>query len=138
MDLSNPTSALRVLPTVEGGQVLARASWSEDGRFLAGQLLRPDESPVPGIVLWQLADNTYRHLTSAGNDPEFFHDGRRILFTEPEAIRLVTVATGEVRTLLTPPLHSKFVRGSVGPGDRMLCTVRTTDEGDIWLLSLAK
>jgi serine/threonine protein kinase/Tol biopolymer transport system component len=137
LDLLHPTSEPRVLPRVEGGQVLARATWSRDGRFLAGQLLRPDESPVPGIILWRLADNTYRRLTNSGNDPEFFRDGKRILFTEPEAIRLVTVATGEVKTLLPAPPHFWFVRGSVGPGDRTLCTVRTTDEGDIWLLSLA-
>jgi dipeptidyl aminopeptidase/acylaminoacyl peptidase len=134
-DLAHP-AALRALPKVEDGQVLARVSWSGDGRFLAGQLLRRDESPVPGIVLWSLADNTYRRLTGAGSDPVFFHGGTRILFTEPDAIRLVETASGAVRTLLTPPPHSSYVKASVGPGDRTLCTVRTTDEGDIWMLSL--
>jgi dipeptidyl aminopeptidase/acylaminoacyl peptidase len=137
LSLSGSPSELRLLPPVEGGQVLARAVWSGDGRFLAGQLLRQDESPVPGIVLWRMADNTYRRLTGSGSDPEFFHDGTRILFTEPDAIRLVILATGEVRTLLSPPPHSWFAGGSVGPGDRTLCTVRATDEGDIWLLSHA-
>jgi len=136
LDLSYPPSALRVLPAVAGGQVLTRAVWSEDGRFLAGQMQRPDESPVPGIVLWRLTDNTYRRLTRTGDDPEFFHSETRILFTEPNAVRLVTIATGEVRTLLSPPLNSWFVRASVGPEDRSLCTVRTIDEGDVWLLSL--
>ena len=71
-----------------------------------------------------------------GGDPVFFHGGTRILFTEPAAIRLVEIASGEVRTLLTPPPHSSYVKASVGPGDRTLCTVRTTDEGDIWMLTL--
>jgi len=135
LDLAHPES-LRALPKVEDGKVLARVSWSADGRFLTGQLLRPDESPVPGVVLWSLADNAYRRLTGTGGDPVFFHGGTRVLFTEPAAIRQVEIATGEVRTLLTPPPHSSYVKASVGPGDRMLCTVRTTDEGDVWMLSL--
>jgi hypothetical protein len=99
-------------------------------------LLRKDESPVPGVVLWSLADNTYRRLTTTGDSPEFFHGGKRILFNQRDAIRLVDLASGEERTLLSPPLHSSYVSASVGPGDRMLCTVRTTNEGDIWSLSL--
>jgi Tol biopolymer transport system component len=135
MDLGRPAS-LRVLPKVENGKVLARLSWSRDGRFLTGQLLRQDESPVPGVGLWSMADGTFRRLTSTGGSPVFFHGGTRILFTEPDAIRLVEVASGEVRTLLTPPPHSSYVRASVGPNDRTLCAVRTTAEGDIWMLSL--
>src|SRR5262249_51767683 len=73
---------LRVLPRVEGGQVFARATWSADGRHLAGVLLRPDESPVSGIVLWSLADNTYRRLTASGLDPEFLGTGKQIVFLD--------------------------------------------------------
>jgi dipeptidyl aminopeptidase/acylaminoacyl peptidase len=136
LDLRNPGEGLRVLPRVEGRQVLARPSWSADGHYLAGILLRPDESPVPGIVLWSLADSTYRRLTQVGRDPEFFHDGRRILFLERGAVWLVDSRSGEARTLLPLPLHSSYESASAGPGDRTLCTVRTTDEGDIWMLSL--
>jgi Tol biopolymer transport system component len=135
LDLRTPAS-LRVLPHVPGGQVLARPSWSPDGRYLAGMLLRPDESPVPGIVLWSLADNTYRRLTATGKDPEFFHGRREILFLERGAIRLVDAVSGEAQTLLPLPLHSTYESASLGPGDRTLCTVRSTDEGDIWSLSL--
>ncbi|MEA2691452.1 MAG: eukaryotic-like serine/threonine-protein kinase [Acidobacteriota bacterium] len=136
LDLAAPPSPPRVLPRAAGDQVLGRVAWSPDGRSLAGMLLRKDESPVPGVVLWSLADNTYRRLTATGESPEFFHGGKRILFSQPDAIRLVDLASGEERTLLSPPLHSSYVSASVGPGDRMLCTVRTTNEGDIWSLSL--
>ncbi len=135
LDLSGAPGSLRVLPRVDG-QVLARASWFEDGRYLAGVLLRPDESPAPGIVLWSLADNTYRRLTETGQDPELLHHGKRILFLDRGSIQLVDAAKGEVRALLPLPLHSSYVSVSAGPGDRTLCTVRTTDEGDIWILSL--
>ncbi|HZF10366.1 MAG TPA: protein kinase [Thermoanaerobaculia bacterium] len=127
--------SLRVLPRAAGGQVLARAAWSPDGRSLAGVLLRPDESPVPGIVLWSLADDTYRRLTPAGLDPEFLPSGK-ILFLDRGSIRLADATSGEARTLLPPPAHSSYMSASAGPDDRTLCTVRTTDEGDIWILSL--
>jgi serine/threonine protein kinase/Tol biopolymer transport system component len=135
LDLRTPASP-RVLPRAEGGQVLARPFWSPDGQSLAGMLLRPDESPVPGIVLWSLASNTYRRLTQTGRDPEFLHGGRGILYLERGEVRLVDVASGEARTLLPLPLHSTYESASAGPGDRTICTVRTTDEGDIWMVSL--
>jgi Tol biopolymer transport system component len=136
LDLARPRAAPRLLPPLAGGQVLAGESWSEDGRFLVGALLRRDESPVPGIVLWSLADDTHRRLTATGDHPVFLHGDRQILFTDAGAIRLVDVATAEVRTVLSPPLHSSYVSAGLRKGGRTLCTVRTTDEGDIWILSL--
>ena len=50
---------------------------------------------------------------------------------------MVDAKTGEAKSLLSsPPPHSSYESASAGPGDRTLCTVRTTDEGDIWMLSL--
>ncbi|HSK78478.1 MAG TPA: protein kinase [Thermoanaerobaculia bacterium] len=138
LDLESPNSRPRMLPGVEGGHTFAGMDWSEDGRFLAGVLLRQDEARVPGIALWSLKENTYRQLTRKGEYPVFFHDGRQILFIEAGMSRLVDVATGEVRTILSPPPHSSYASVSVGPGDRNLCTVRATDEGDIWSLALVE
>lgn len=136
--LQDPQSQPRMLPGVEDGHTFAGMDWSEDGRFLAGVLLRQDEARVPGIALWSLKENTYRRLTRKGEYPVFFHGGRQILFIEAGTSRLIDVATGEVRTILSPPLHSSYVSVSVGPGDRNLCTVRATDEGDLWSLSLVE
>jgi hypothetical protein len=92
---------------------------------------------IPGVFLWSLADNTCRRLSQRGLDPIFLRRGPRLLFKEDGAIRLVDTASGEVRTVLSPPPHSAFLWVGVGPSDRNLCTVRATDEGDIWSLSLA-
>jgi serine/threonine protein kinase len=135
MDLARPSS-LHVLPKTEGEKVLAPLSWSTDGRFLAGQLLSHDESPVPGVVLFSLAENVYRRLTRTGFNPVFFHSGTRVLFNELDTIRVVDVASGELRTLLTPPPHSAYVKARMGPSDSTLYALRTTDEGDIWILTL--
>jgi len=91
---------------------------------------------IPGVILWSLADDTYHRLSQAGYDPIFLRRGRRLLFREVGTLRLADMASREVRTVLSPPPHSSFRWVGVGPGDRNLCTVRATDEGDIWSLSL--
>ena len=138
LDLAVPHSRPRFLPGVQGGHTFEGVDWSRDGRFLTGILLRPDEGRVPGVALWSLADNTYRPLTRKGESPVFFRDGRRVLFLEAGAGRLVDVATGEVRTLLSPPPNSSYIWIGAGRGEGNLCAVRATDEGDIWSLSLGR
>jgi Tol biopolymer transport system component len=137
LDLFPPHSQPLVLPSTEGGLSFEGVAWSADGRFLAGVMKRQDGATRPGgVVLWSLVDNSFRRLTQTGYEPVFFQGGAKILFRDVDTIRLVDVTSGEVQTVLSPPLHSLFLRASIGPGDRSLCTVRTTDEGDIWSLSL--
>ena len=139
LDLLPPYSQRFVLPSVESGLSFEGTAWSKDGRFLAGAMKRPDGSTRPGgIVLWSLVDNSIRRLTQEGYEPLFFRGGTRILFRELDAIRLVDMASGEIRTVLPPSPDSPFLRAGFGPEDRSLCTVRATDEGDIWSLSLGE
>jgi Tol biopolymer transport system component len=133
LDLLPPHARPRVLPRVEDGNAFAATAWSGDGRFLAGVLQRPDGSSIPGVILWSLADNTHRRLTQKGFQPIFFREGTRLLFRASD-IQLVDAASGKVRTVLSPPPNFWYVAASVGPGDRKLCVVRATDEGDIWSL----
>jgi len=137
LDLLRPQSPPRVLPPVEGGQIFDGSAWSGDGGSLAGGMSTRQGEAIPGVFLWSLADNTHRRLSQTGYDPTFLRHGPRLLFKEVDTLRLVNLANGELRTVLSPPPHSSLVWVRVGPGDRNLCTVRTTDEGDIWSLSLA-
>jgi serine/threonine protein kinase len=136
LNLAARHSRPRILPPAQDGQLLAALSWSEDGRFLTGLLKNKDGVTTDGVVLWSLADDSLRRLTTEGDDPIFFRGGRRIFFLASGTVRLVDVPTGKVQTVLSPPLHSMYVSVAAGPGDRGLCTVRTTVEGDIWILSL--
>jgi Tol biopolymer transport system component len=137
LDLLGLQSRPRELPAVESGLAFVGLGWSEDGSSLAGVLTRQDGGGGPGgILLWSYANGIYRRLTPDGSDPVFFQDGKRILFREAATLGIVDVASGEVRTVLAPPPQSWFLRARFGPGDRHLCTVRTTDEGDIWSLEL--
>ncbi len=136
LDLRRPGSQPRVLPPAKDGQTLDGSAWSKDGRFLAGGLVPRRGEESYGVAAWSLSDNTYRLLSETGHDGRFLHRGLRLLFNEAGTIRLADVASGEVRTVLSPPTHFLFNWLGVGPGDRNLCTVRATDEGDIWSLSL--
>jgi WD40 repeat protein len=136
LDLRRPKSRPRVLPPVEGGQIFAGSAWSKDSGFLAGGVSRGQGGGVEGVILWSLLDNTHSRLSQEGYDPVFLRGGRRLLFKEVGNIRLVDVASGVVRTVLSPPSYSWFIWVGTGPGDRSLCTVRTAEEGDIWSLSL--
>jgi len=138
LDLLRPQSRPRVLPPVEGGQIFAASAWSKDGGSLAGEMSAPQGEGTPGVILWSLADNTYRRVSPIGNNPVFLRRGPRLLFNEVGTIRLADVTSGEVRTVLSPPPHSLFDWVGVRPDDRALCTVRNTSEGDIWSLSLSR
>ena len=137
LDLRRPGARPRVLPPARDGQIFDGSAWSRDGGFLAGTLSEGPDTESSGVALWSLADNTYRRLSRTGNTPAFLRSGLRLLFREADAIRLADLAGGEVRAVLSPPPHSAFLWVGAGPGDRSLCAVWTTDEGDIWSLSLA-
>ena len=132
-----PQARPHVLPPVDDGHIFSASAWSRDGAFLAGGMVTRQGEALPGVILWSLADNTHRRLSQAGYDVVFLRQEPRLLFTDTGTIRLVDPASGEVRTVLAPPPHSSFLWVGVGPGDRSLCTVRATDEGDVWSLSLA-
>ncbi|HKH49357.1 MAG TPA: protein kinase [Thermoanaerobaculia bacterium] len=132
LDLLRPQSRPRVLPPIEGGHVFAGFAWSKDGRTLAGGMSTRPDGKAAGVFLWSLLDNTYRRVSQTGFNPTFLRHGPRLLFIEVGILRLFDVASGEVRTVLSAPPHSSLLWVGVGPGDRNLCTVRATDEGDIW------
>ena len=128
----------RLLPPAGAGRVFSANSWSQDGRWLAGHLLQKDEHNLPGIVLWSLPDGTWRRLTDGGAEPLFFRHGPWVLYAEAEALRLADRTGGGTRELLTPPPGSSYLTAGIGQDDRMVCAVRTTDQGDAWILSFAR
>jgi eukaryotic-like serine/threonine-protein kinase len=138
LDLLSPRSQPRVLPPLQEGHIFAGSAWSRDGASLAGVMSMQQGGEAPGIFLFSLTDKTYRRVSQVGYNPTFLRRGPRLLFLEMGAIWLVDMASGRVRIVLSPPPHSSFFWIGTGPGDSNLCTVRTTDEGDVWSLSLVE
>ncbi|HET9212755.1 MAG TPA: protein kinase [Thermoanaerobaculia bacterium] len=128
----------QMLPPTANGEVLAVTSWSPDGAYLAGTLERKDGGgSVPGVVVYDLATGHYQRLTETGLVPRWLHDNRTLLYLQEGRIFLCDLVTKASRLLLDPPQSSVFKSVSTTPDDRSLYAVRSIDEGDIWMLTLA-
>ncbi|MFL6235223.1 MAG: protein kinase domain-containing protein [Thermoanaerobaculia bacterium] len=128
---------VRALPTTGDGEVFSATSWSPDGARLAGTLERKDGTAIPGAVLYDLTRNSYERLTDRGSIPRWLHDNRTLLYIQEGKIFLCDLRSKESHLLLEPPQSSLFTSVSVGPDDREIYAVRSADEGDIWMLTLA-
>ncbi|HVG09389.1 MAG TPA: protein kinase [Thermoanaerobaculia bacterium] len=137
IDLTRPLQARRaeLLPAASG-ETFYPSSWSADGQGLAGNMARLDGSTAEGIGLHLLGSSTYLRWTSRGFNPEWLHDGRRLLYLEAGKILAFDTQTSEARDVLVPPPYSAYELVTISPDDRSLFAVRAVDEGDIWLLTL--
>jgi eukaryotic-like serine/threonine-protein kinase len=126
------------LPPAADGEVLAATSWSPNGAYLAGTLERKDSAEaIQGVVVYELATGRYQRLTDTGIVPRWLHDNRTILYLEEGKIFFCDLHSKASRLLLEPPQSSVFKSVSTTPDDRALYAVRSTDEGDILMLTLS-
>ncbi len=65
--------------------------------------------------------------------PVWLHDGRNVLYLGDGKVQLLDTVTRRSREVLTAPANSTFTAVAVGPDDRILYTLRSIQEGDIWL-----
>jgi serine/threonine protein kinase len=129
---------IRELPRPGNGrEVFSPTSWSPDGAWLAGTLGQVDGPDIPGVVLYSLAAGTYERLTDSGLIPVWLHRTPMLLYLREGRIFLYDLRAKEPRLLFEPPPSSVFTAVTVGPDDRTLYTVRSSDEGDVWMLTLA-
>jgi serine/threonine protein kinase/Tol biopolymer transport system component len=128
---------VKVLPTTADGEVFSATSWSPDGARLAGTLEKKDGTSIPGVVVYDLATDRYERLTALGRIPRWLHDSRTLLYLHEGKIFFCDLQSKASRLLLEPPQSSLFTSISVSPDDHRLYAVRSTDEGDVWMLTLA-
>jgi serine/threonine protein kinase/Tol biopolymer transport system component len=126
---------VKELPSPGNDQVFSATSWSPDGAYLAGTLER-NSAVVPGVVVYSLASGRYERLTDAGVTPRWLHDGRTLLYVQDGKIFQCDLRSKSSRLLLDPPQNSMFTSVSLGPDDRALYAVRSSDEGDVWMITL--
>jgi len=136
LDLAAPEGKPRMLPTVAPGQYFAVSSWSPDGRWLAGVVQRDNGASLPGIVLYSLETGRYERLNGRGTTPAWLPDSRRLVYLDGGRLFLLDATARRAREIAAPPLGSTFTKAVVSLDGRNLFLVRSTDEGNIGLLTL--
>jgi serine/threonine protein kinase/Tol biopolymer transport system component len=141
IDLSLPMDRrLTLLPPPGQGQVFAPTSWSADGGRLAGTLQpleQTERSTGLGLALYTLASKSYERLTESGETPRWLSHGQGLVYLDSGKIFLFDLGPRKSRPLLAPSSNSTFSSVNVSPDDRTLYAVRTSNEGDVWLLTIA-
>jgi hypothetical protein len=109
-------------------------NWSPDGRMLAGFLNRDD-----GVAIYTPAEETFRRVTSAGSDPVWLKDSRRLLYHSKGRIHLIDSESGVTRELVSIVPEEIARRGfAVSPDDRYIYFSVSTTEADVWLAAFRK
>jgi serine/threonine protein kinase/Tol biopolymer transport system component len=141
VDLSLPLArrAPRLLPPLDaGGDTFAPGAWSPDGRWLSGQAHDAAGVQLPGIHLYSLETGRYEKLADAGGSLDWLGDGRTLLGMDygTQEIFALDRVTRARRRVLVPPPGSGYSGAVMSPDRRTLYTLRTTNEGDIWMLRM--
>ncbi len=125
-----------ILPTVAPGQYFAVSSWSPDGRRLAGVAQEESGASLPGIVAYAPDTGRYERLNDRGSAPVWLPDSRRLVYLDGGRVFLLDAGTGRSQEVDAPPPGSTYTKAGVSPDGRSLYLVRSTDEGDVWLLTM--
>jgi serine/threonine protein kinase/Tol biopolymer transport system component len=138
LDLTRPEGARKpeILPTAGPGQYFAVSSWSPDGRWLAGVAQRENGASLPGLVLFSLETRRYERLNDRGAAPVWLRDSRRLLYLDGGRVFLLDTRTRQAREVDAPPAGSTYTKAGVSPDGRSLYLIRSTDEGDVWMLTM--
>ena len=139
VDLEQPLERRRpvALPPVgSDGQRFYAASWSPDGKWLAGVTESRDSRSIPGVVLYSLESKSYRRVSTRGEIPRWMPDGRTLLALEAGRVLAIDVETGTVREVLAPPPSSSFSTLCVAPDGRGFFVSQLSEESDICMLTL--
>jgi serine/threonine protein kinase len=134
IDLRRPLSERRPAPLPYREKPLYPFSWSPDGTRLVGV---SDVTTEPGLFVYSFLKRSYERITSdAAEYPIWLHDNRRALYIVDGKILIADAETHASRQVLAPPANSVFVAASTSPDDRILYTLRSIVEGDVWLGSI--
>ena len=108
-------------------------SISPDGLWLAGHRKRPDDTSVPGIVVYSIEKESYTLLTDIGVDPVWLPDSRRLLFADEQGLGLVDRQTRRVKRLTIPGVDPETLFSFTLAADgKSLFVSEMAVESDLW------
>ncbi|MBV8201945.1 MAG: serine/threonine-protein kinase [Acidobacteria bacterium] len=128
IDLAQPPAARRPIPLPRRSNPLTACAWSADGERLLGL------TAEPGVFVYSFASRRYQRITSdLAQYPIWLHDSHSVLYIRDGKVMAIDSNGGAARQLLQPPANSEFRGVSTSRDDRVIYTVRSVQEGDIWL-----
>jgi len=128
LDLSVPDAKLEQLPATHQGSRPAFNAWSPDATMLAGEL-----RGRPGVVVYSVADRTYRPVTTSGVRPIWLPGGREILYNDAGKLRIVNIETSAIREVTTPLSISAQ---SISADAKTMIYSDRVAESDIWMAEM--
>jgi serine/threonine protein kinase/Tol biopolymer transport system component len=128
IDLTRPPAERHPTPLPWRAHPLYPEAWSSDGERLLGIT---DE---PGIFIYSFSTRSYQRITTdPARYPVWMHDNRSILYVSDGKLLILDIKGRTPRELFKPPSNSDLKSVSTSRDDRVIYTVRSTQEGDIWL-----
>ena len=130
-----------LLPAFSESEVFIVDSWSPDGKWLSGHLLRKQSnaSIANGNAVYSLESKRFEKLTDFGGGPVWLSDSYRLLFPYQDKIYLVDSRSKKVREIFSAGSYTIFaISLSVSKDNRMIYYALEMNEADIWLMTLQK
>ena len=129
LDLDVPDAKLEQLPATHQGSRPSFNAWSPDATMLAGEL-----RGRPGIVVYSVADRTYRPVTTSGVRPMWLPGGKDILYNDAGKLRIVNIDTGAIRDVTAP---MTIQAQSLSADAKTMIYSDRVAEADIWMTEIA-
>jgi serine/threonine protein kinase/Tol biopolymer transport system component len=128
IDLTRPPAERRPLPLPRRANPLNPCAWSADGTRLLGL------TAEPGVFVFSFATGRYQRITAdPARYPIWLHDDHRVLYISGDKLMIIDTRGGAPREVFRPPANSELKCVSSSRDDRVIYTVRSVQEGDIWL-----
>ncbi len=136
IDVKQSVEARRptLLPSASGvGEEFFPTSWSADGQWLAGEMVRLDGSASEGFGRFSFKTGSFERLASQGSMPLWLADGKGLIYVERDGVFLLILRNNRVHKLLDPGPNTSFSMAELSHDQLNLFAVRSEREGDVWL-----
>ena len=125
----------QALPRWENaGDRFEASSWSPQGDKLAGSEVAAS-GEASGVLVYDLKEAKFRQVTRAGFCPMWLSDGKRVLFSNQDAVWIADTVSGNSREVWSITPHIIESCFSLSRDDKTLLYTRIAEDANIWLMS---
>ena len=141
-----PAKTFQPLPNVENANVFQPNSWSPDGKWLAGDVRRPDASLVNGVLVYSFDSGKYEKLVDAepgrgGNNAIWLADSRTLLYTDKVSsnryeIFMIDRISKKSTKIYSPPPSVIIDALATSKDNRSIFYIRPNPQADVWMMTM--